>query len=255
MSNVTTSILPEDYLEKRIARRMNLVCISLFFVVMAGVVAVFFVTDRQRDEVLEMQQRVNERYRTADAQIGQLADYRKQQDVMIRRAKITAALNERVPRTLILSELINLMPTELSLTDLTLETEIERATPAPRTGLQRAQNNAAAGAAASAVAADPLAIILPKSIVNLELVGLAPNDTQVSDYMRALRENNLFNEVNLTFTEGVVVDEIELREFQLTMTLNQTIDLTTIEPSKAGELDQDPMSDEVQFRGGEAVRG
>jgi hypothetical protein len=42
-----TSFLPHDYLARKADRRTDVVCLSLFTVVLFGVVSAFFVTNRQ----------------------------------------------------------------------------------------------------------------------------------------------------------------------------------------------------------------
>ena len=66
-----SSFLPKDYLEKRIAQRTNIICASLFVVVMIAVVTAFFVTNRQRNEVKAQQEAINTRFEQAALQLEQ----------------------------------------------------------------------------------------------------------------------------------------------------------------------------------------
>ena len=42
-----SSFLPEDYLAQKTERRTNLICLTLFAIVMLGVFAAFWITNRQ----------------------------------------------------------------------------------------------------------------------------------------------------------------------------------------------------------------
>ena len=131
------SFLPEDYLQRRIARRTNVICLALFVVVMGGVIAAWFVTDRQRREIKVLQDDVNRQYEEAAQRIDQLDQLKKKKQKMLQKAKITSALVERIPRSFLLAELINHMPATLSLLELELETEVQRNRHRPKTSIYR----------------------------------------------------------------------------------------------------------------------
>ena len=126
MSKSNTSFLPEDYVEKKTQRRTNLISISLFVIVMGFIIGAFVVTDRQRVEVAQLQQQVNKEFEEAAKRLEQLNDLQARKQEMIRKARITAMLIERLPRSLILADLINQMPTTLSLLELELQTKVIR---------------------------------------------------------------------------------------------------------------------------------
>jgi len=66
------SFLPEDYVEKRIERRTNYICLSLFVVVLLGVVGAYMVTYRQRAGIKEQRRLVNTAYSDAARRLEQL---------------------------------------------------------------------------------------------------------------------------------------------------------------------------------------
>ncbi len=140
------SFLPEDYLEKRTQRRTNVICLALFVVVMSGVIGAFFVTDAQSSELRKREIGVNQRFEEAAKRIEQFEQLQKNKQAMLRKAKITSVLIERVPRSIVLAELINNMPTTLSLLEMELETRVikpRRASGVARTALDKAKRNAA----------------------------------------------------------------------------------------------------------------
>ena len=69
-----SSFLPDDYLAQKADRRTNLICLTLFGVVMAAVVGAFLVTNRQRTEALAEQKSVNAAYQQAAEEISLLRE-------------------------------------------------------------------------------------------------------------------------------------------------------------------------------------
>ena len=237
-----TSFLPEDYLERRVARRTNIICISLFVVVMAGIVGAFFVKLHESKIVLAQRQRVDHRFAEAAKRLEQLQKLEDKKQQMIEKAKVTSALVEKIPRSTLLAELINNMPTRLSLLSLDLETKTVRRAP-PRTALQRARRKAAKKT-------DAFKVAVPKSVMTISLVGVAPTDVDVSQYMTNLSKRPLFKNVSLSYSEQAQVEGRTMRKFGIQMQVNQNLNLHQIKPLKvARKLNQNPMSKKVQITG------
>lgn len=223
-----TGFLPEDYLEKKMARRTNGLCLLLFAVVMAGVIGAFYVTDRKRQDVRELQQQVGRQFEEAARRVEQLEELHQRKQEMIRKAQVTSVLVERVPRTLVLAELINHMPAGLSLTDFGLETKTVRAQPRPRTAIERSSQNRRQQR--QAVAAEPV-VEIPSTEVHLDLTGLAPTDLEVSEFISRISRHAMFREVTLVFSEQVEVEDRPMRKFRITLVLDQNTDLESLEPT------------------------
>ena len=236
------SFLPEDYLQKKIATRTNAICITLFALVMAGVVAAFLVTDRQRGEVRELQAKVNEQFREAALRIEQLEQLQADKKLMKQRAKVAEVLIERLPRSVILAELTNRMPATLSLTDFEMKTEVLRIAPRPKTSLQReAEKNQKKRKSLE----DKNAVEIKPTELQLTLVGVAPTDLEVSQFMTSLNQHELFKNINLAYSEDTKVEEQSMRKFELEMVLNQNASLKRLD---AGEdLAMDPMGDTIEI--------
>jgi hypothetical protein len=67
------SFLPHDYVTRKAELRANLLCLALFGVVMFGVIAAFFVTNRQWLQVREAQRTITTQYSQEAAKIDQLS--------------------------------------------------------------------------------------------------------------------------------------------------------------------------------------
>jgi uncharacterized protein YneF (UPF0154 family) len=241
------SFLPEDYLEKRITRRTNAICITLFAVVMVGVVGAFFVTNRQRSEVRDLQTQVNLQFEEAARRLEQLDELRSRKQQMIQKARITSVLVERVPRSLMMSELINHMPQTLSLLELDLETKVVRSQPRAKTAMEREAKRSRKDRKKDQ---QPPPIQVQSTEMILNMVGVAPTDDEVAEFMSALSSHELFYAVNLVFTEDATIQDHAARKFRLEMKVSQDMDLSQVEPTKvARELKQNPMADSIQIEG------
>ncbi len=238
------SFLPEDYLEKRIQRRTNAISVSLFLIVISGVVGAYFVTNRQRDDVRLRQEQVNTRYQEAAKRLEQLDQLQAQKQEMIRKAKVTGMLLERVPRSLILAELINNMPSTLSLTELELETIVIKPRNLPKTALKKAKRNRKQQQQA---AESDLPDIKPTEVF-LRLIGVAPTDVQVAQFMTSLGRTEMFLDVNLLFSREIRMDNLLMREFRIESRLNPGIQIQELDLKKVRRaLKQNPMGNTIQI--------
>ncbi|MDH3583566.1 MAG: hypothetical protein OER86_05060, partial [Phycisphaerae bacterium] len=144
MNNNDMSFLPEDYVEKQIEQRTNLICISLFAVVLIGIIGAYVVTTRHRAEVRQERTKVNNAYADAARRLEQLEELQQSKQQMMRKAQLTATLLEPVPRSFLLADLINRMPSTLSVLEFGLKTKTERRrarVKLNKTALANAQND------------------------------------------------------------------------------------------------------------------
>ncbi len=238
-----TNFLPEDYIKKKTQRRTNIISLTLFVVVMVGIVGAFLVTDRQRAEVLELQTQVNKQFEEAAKRLEQLDYLQQRKEEMLRKAKVTAVLIERVPRSLILAELINQMPSTLSLLDLDLKTKVIQPTARPVTALDKAKKKRLRKKIGQG---DP---VQQETLSTLQLVGVAPTDVQVAQFMTSLGRSDMFTDVNLAFSEEVRMKENQpMRKFRIDLKLNQDVDVQALEPKLVKrELKFNPINNTIQI--------
>jgi hypothetical protein len=234
-----SSFLPDDYLEKRKIRRTNILCLILFIIVMAGIGSVGYLTYQKQVEVRQKQAQVNNRYQKAKKRLEQVEELQKQKQQMIHKARVTSALVERVPRSTLLAELINHMPASLSVLELDLSTKVLRNQPKPTTAIERKQ--------LEGDKKGPKVDVKPKQL-NVKLVGVAPTDVQVSEYMTALGQYPLFADIGLQYSEQMDMNGNDMRKFGMRIKIANDINMQKLEPTKiARELKQNPMRDEVQI--------
>lgn len=227
----TTSFLPEDYLDQKAERRTNLISLSLFGIVMVSVFAAFLVTNRQWSQVKNDRASINAQYEDVADQVKRLNELEDQKNQMLTKARLAAALVERVPRSILIAELINRMPPRLGLISLELESKKikaskrdsakDRATSrlksrGPRRARTREEANALKG---------EKKVEAPLYLVSLTLVGLAPTDMEVSQYLAALNAYDLLTDVNMEYSEERKVDGEKMRQFEIKMKLDSSADV------------------------------
>jgi Tfp pilus assembly protein PilN len=242
------SFLPEDYIEKKAENRNLAIAVFLFVVVTLGVVGAFFVTNRQWSSVKQRQQEINQQYATETKKIEQLKVLEEQKQEMLEKAEVTTALIEKVPRSILLAEMINRMPQNLTLTELNLKSKrlVEVKTkgkPEPaKTNQPRSLASARPGAKAGAEPAKPETPKpqAPRFEFKLEILGLAGADEEVADYHRALSDCPLLDRVEIMYLGDVKIEEVMMRKFRIEAALRGNADARHIEPLQVPRLPPTP---------------
>ena len=250
----TTSFLPEDYLDQKAERRTNLISLSLFGIVMVSVFAAFLVTNRQWSQVKDARGSINEQYEQAAAQIETLNELEQQKDQMLSKARLAAALVERVPRSVLLAELVSRMPNRLGLLEFELKSQKiqpTRTAPARRSSTRRLRPTRALTREQAAQAKqETKKVEPPRYHVSLRMVGIAPTDVEVSRYISELNAYRLLKDVNLVSSEEHKFEGEKMRQFEITMTLNPKADVRDAVPTMKHDGLSDPMSDEMKITPG-----
>jgi Tfp pilus assembly protein PilN len=214
--------LPEDYLERKARRRTILICAVLAGIVMAAIGAAFSITERINRQADQRKQEVDLKYAEEAKQIQQIQQVEQKQQKMARQAELAASLLEKIPRSNILAEVTNAVPSDVSLLEFSLNS-IRRSAPAAV---------AASDPTKASAAAQPQPIAYD---VQLKVSGIAANDVQVAEFIRRLSHDDLFQDVNLIisdeFSQG---EEKKLRRFQVEMNLNQNANVNALKAKPAG---------------------
>jgi Tfp pilus assembly protein PilN len=233
------SFLPEDYLQKKAERRQLAIGLALFLIVALAMVGAFFVTYRKWSTVMSMQAAVNREWVEQEKKIEQLKVLEAQRDELKARAETTTALLERVQRSTLLAELINRMPAQVTLTDLTLKSKrlLPQVKPQPAaSSLAGPQTAASVGARATSAGTTPGAPAPapkpgpPTFEFTLELSGLSATDEDVADYHAALVQCPLLDRVEMLFSGETTVQEVPMRKFRIEAKIRASADTRTIEP-------------------------
>lgn len=237
------SFLPEDYLDRKVARRTNLICITLFLVMLAAIGGAFYVQGRQDSTTRGELTRVNQQFGDRAQQLRTIEQLQDQQSQMVEKAKVVRELVERVPRSIILAEMTNSMPTTLSLLEFQLESKLAQTAPRPRTALERDRQQRSTREKEK----EEKVQIIPRQVL-IEIEGVAPNDTDVSVFMENLTRHPLFEDVGLEYTESFEIEKNPMRKFRVTMMLNPDVTFDYAAPEQLDrDLMQDPLADQIQI--------
>ena len=245
------SFLPEDYLAKQSERRTNIISLVLFVVVMGAVFGAFLVTNRQASLVKETQAEINQQFKDAALKVEELNELEQQREKMLHKAELATALLERVPRSILLAELINRMPDRLSLQEFELKsTIVKKKAPVSKDdtkSLSKGKKNGPDRPKTREEAMEERQIEVPEQIVEVVMIGIAPTDLEVSNYIAQLNAYPLAQRVTLKYSIQVEIDERMMREFRVELALDPKADIRQIDPLIVPREMRDPMSEDVQF--------
>lgn len=248
------SFLPEDYIERRTESRTNMFAVSLFAIVAFCVVAAFLVTSRRWHDVKQQQEQINVRYAQAAKDIEQLKELESKREALLQKAELTTALIERVPRSILLAELINRMPLDTTLLELEVKSTriADEPPPEPKGAKKGAKKDAKSSKNdsktarrskdGSAESDEPKPVIsAPRFKTSVMLIGVASTHNSVAHFVAELQKCPLLREVELKFSEKAVIEERELNRFRIECQIKQEADARRIEPLAAPRLSTEAL--------------
>jgi Tfp pilus assembly protein PilN len=232
------SFLPADYVQRKAELRANGICLTLFGVVMFGIVGAFFVTNRQWLQVKQERQAITVQYTQQASRIEQLKTLEGQKAEMMAKAEITTALIEKVPRSIMMGELVSRMPADMALLELHLVSKrIREATPvttptggkpAANTQIRTLSGKGTPQKEGGAAAAERVAP--PRFEYTLKLIGVARVNNDIADYLAALKACSLLDKVELKYIKQATIDKQDFRQFELEAVLRRDADARGVEP-------------------------
>ena len=223
--NQDGSFLPEDYVKSKGERRANLLSLSLFGVMMLAVVAAFFATNKKWMNVRDENRSINAMYVQEAAKIDELKALEAQRDELIKKAEVTAALVERVPRSLLFAEIVRRMPDEVKLLEMELESEeIKKASSSAKKSAGVRTLSGAAKAASGANAAEEEESLVPEYRQSLTLVGVGRDNDNIADYIESLKNCSILTGVELQYIKETKIENADLRKFELRARIRNGID-------------------------------
>jgi len=244
------SFLPEDYIERKTASRATIIGLTLFGVVMFGVVGAFLVTNRRWSAITFEQKRIEVEFQQEKLKIDQLKSLEAQRAVMMAKAEITAALIEKVPRSILLAELITRMPRDITLLELELKSKRLDTQPkaAPSAGKAAAAKvkNLTASKDKAAKDAEPAKPQAPKFDSNLTLTGVAANNNDIAEYLGQLQACPLLMSVELQYIKETIISDVGLRRFEIVAQVRSDADahdLVAVPVARLKPADDAPAED------------
>lgn len=256
------TFLPEDFIERRAERRTSIISAALFAVVTIGVIGAFFITNRQWNDVSRYQQAINVRYAQAAKDIEQLKILETQKHELLDKAELTTVLIEKVPRSILLAELINRMPSDLTMLELQMKStrldgpkgkKIGRGTAKPPAIGDKKDAGKGKGKASSmsgnkkgraskdgAVEEEKPEITAPRMQTAIILIGVAPSHTSVAKYVTGLQSCGLLEKVELRFSEVTIIRDVAMNKFRIEASLREEADARRLEAAQNPKLGPAP---------------
>ncbi len=225
----SNSFLPEDFIARKAELRANLLTLSLFAVVMAGVVGAFLVTNRQWRALSDEQKEVEAAFEAEAKKIDQLNALEEQRAQVLEKAEVTAALSERVPRWALLADLELRLPPDMYIDQLALKSKRIEAPPPPTTPQSQPLIKTLTGSGDSKPSAPVRPKVQPpKFEYALTLNGLAEKNNDIADFLTAMRGSPVFTRVELQYIREAKEDDAVVRKFEISASLRDDVDIEAL---------------------------
>lgn len=232
------SFLPSDYVRGKGQARASMFAILLFVFVLAGVIGAFFVNHQRWSRVRHEQQVVATSFKEETAKIEQLKALEEQRVVLTDKAEIVTALKDRVPRSVLVGELVRGIGSGITLTEIELDGERVRP-PAVKADPKAAVKSIGVSGVGNGKDAAPVApkVHPPRFKFSLNVDGLSENNDDIADYLYSLKSSPLLSNVELQYINQTLIDSIEYRKFRITMDLASGADAGLVKGTVAIDVD------------------
>lgn len=208
--------LPEDYADRKAQQRTNILCLTLFFVVMSVLAATLAITEKRQSKMNLREEQVRDKFVQAGENLKQVQILEQKKKQMMQKAQISASLMETVPRSLLLATITNNLPSGVSLVAYNLKSKIEK----PKATTSRLIQSRNKRRARSQTPANSNIPVPEKISTSIEIEGLAGSDLQVARFIANLNVSDLFEQINLVFSEEHEYQGEALRRFKLMIILD-----------------------------------
>ena len=239
-SNDGASFLPSDYVRGKGQARASMFAILLFVLVLAGVIGAFFVNHQRWSRVREEQKVVATSFKEETAKIEQLKVLEDQRVVLTDKAEIVTALKDRVPRSVLMGEIVRGIGNGITLTEIGLEGDrVRPPAPAPTPGKGAVKSIGVSGVG-NAKDQEPAApkVHPPKFVFSIAVDGLSEKNDDIADYLASLKSSPLLKSVELQYINSTLIDGMEYRKFRITMSLAPAADAGMVEGTVAIDLNK-----------------
>lgn len=228
------SFLPEDYVSRKAEVRMNFLGLALFAIVMLGVVGAFLVTNRRWASIRQQQKVIGVEYEQEAQKIDQLKKLESQRAQMMEKAEVTTALLERVPRSVLLAQLITTMPKDVTLLELGLkskrldtEPKVAETAKTKKTVVKPVSKTDGKGKPAGKgepAAEEKPKVRPPKFEYTLTIQGVAGVNNDIADYLQKLKASPILEKVDLQYIKETTLNDLPLRRFEILASIRAEAD-------------------------------
>ncbi len=204
------NLLPEDYLARQAQKRANRLCAAMFALVVAVILGAALLAEVGHARTREVNERVTQNYQEAGKLIQQMQQLEVAKNEMVGKAKLTAGLLERVPRSYLLATVTNALPEGCSLTKFEMGARRKQVTVITANGKGSPKQVSSTSG--------PME-------TNITVTGLAGTDLEVGRFIAAMARSPLMETVDLVYSQEKKVDAFMVREFQVILSLKTNADV------------------------------
>lgn len=234
------SFLPAEYVKNKSQTRANFVALLLFAIVMAGVIGVFVVNHQRWRDVSGKAKIISAQFADEAAKIDQLKALETQRADLLDRAEVVTALIDRVPRSVLMAEIVRSLPQGMTLTVVDLEGD--RVKPPKVESSSKSDKGKTRSISKKSKKNDdekdePEKVYPPKFKHTVTIEGLAEENENVADFLASIKASPLFSGVELQLISSTIVDKVEWRKFRVTMQLRDKADARQVAGVEEVELE------------------
>ncbi|QOI99940.1 MAG: PilN domain-containing protein [Phycisphaeraceae bacterium] len=240
------SFLPEDYIARRADLRANFITLFLFVCVMLMVVSAFFVTNRRWTAIRREQLTINREYALEAQRLEQLERLEKERTRMMGKAEIITALDEKIPRAVLLAELNTRRPRNVTIEEMELASkriDPNKDAAAQAQTVSKVKSLAPQGSRPAAGAKNPAPkpeeekpeVKPPRFESSVKITGLSSVYNDITDYAAALQQSTLLLDVELVYIRDAKVKDAVLHKFEISAKLNPAVDARGVSLDQASE--------------------
>lgn len=235
------SFLPAEYVKGKSQIRSNIMVLMLFTLVLAGVVGAFVVNHQRWNRVHQEQTLVAQEFEAEAEKIKLLQDLETQRVDLIERAEIVTALKDRVPRSVLLGEIIRSVPEGMTLTMIDLDGERVKIVVPKEVKKKGAKSRTLKGknvGKGKDTEGDkkPAKVLPPKFRFSLSIEGIADNNELVTDFFALLKNSPLFGDAELPYINETTLDKQKFRKFKITLKLLNNADAHLVAGTEEVEI-------------------
>ncbi len=226
---ININFVPDDYVRNNESKRMNLIYIFLFVVVMVALSGSFFTIKFRKKMLNDREKIVDSELAQREEEIKKVQRLQDRRNQMWNRALLTAELIEPVSKSLLLASLTNNLPSGVSLLKLNLNQKESKGTSRNTSSTATKYQSLKASGEKASVETQSLEKGLE---THIDIEGIAPSDLEVASYIERLGNSLLITNVTLVESREFETKNTKskssqkFRHFKLTAMLNTNVELT-----------------------------
>jgi Tfp pilus assembly protein PilN len=197
------NFLPQWYADQQRRRRMIERQAALGVLLVAGMVALWVLTDRQRDDLRLHRDSLATQVLAAETQLTEVAKLQKAEQALSTQLRVFDQLARPITFHQVGSALGTLTPESVFLSRL----EAKTSTIQQRVAIHPAPDEVGA----------PTSKIINKEVILITLRGSAPSNVEIANYVGRLAGSNLFRNVKMMNSRQVIVEDAVTRQFEIQM--------------------------------------